>query len=108
MSGIRGIGTSGIDGLPTLVGPDRAPALGGSAAPAAQGGSFAQALGRAVGEVEKLQLQADSEAEKSALGAGNLHETALALEKADVSMRVLTKVRNKVIEAYQEIMRMSV
>lgn len=99
MSGIRGIGVGGLEGLPTLVGPEKAPA---------KGPSFADALGHAVGEVEKLQLQADGEAEKAALGAGNLHETALALEKADVSMRVLTKVRNKVVEAYQEVMRMSV
>ena len=43
-----------------------------------------------------------------ALGGGNLHETALALEKADVALRVLSKVRNKVVEAYQEVMRMGV
>lgn len=102
MSGIRGIGIGigGLDGLPTQVGPAASPAKGPS--------SFADALGNALGEVEKLQLQADQEAEKSAMGAGNLHETALALEKADVSMRVMTKVRNKVVEAYQEVMRMSV
>ncbi|MFT3915804.1 MAG: flagellar hook-basal body complex protein FliE [Anaeromyxobacteraceae bacterium] len=110
MSGIRGIGIGigGLDGLPTQVGPAASPA-GGSAATATKGpSSFADALGNALGEVEKLQLQADQEAEKSAMGAGNLHETALALEKADVSMRVMTKVRNKVVEAYQEVMRMSV
>ncbi len=43
-----------------------------------------------------------------ALGGGNLHETAIALEKADIAMRVATKVRNKLVEAYQEVMRMSV
>jgi len=87
-----------------------APGLEGGARPAAPGGgaSFAQALGSAIGEVERLQLAADGEATKAANGAGNLHETALALEKADVGMRVLTKVRNKIVEAYQEVMRMGV
>jgi len=101
MSGIRGLGIGGgtIEGLPSL---------GEARGPAAKGPSFADALGSAVAEVEKVQLAADSEASRAAGGAGNLHELALALEKADVSMRVLTKVRNKVVEAYQEVMRMSV
>jgi flagellar hook-basal body complex protein FliE len=72
------------------------------------GASFADALGQAIGQAEALQLAADREATASAMGAGNLHETALALEKADVAMRVATKVRNKLVEAYQEVMRMTV
>lgn len=100
MSGIRGIGSGTIEGVPVL------PEVPGPEA--RRGPSFADALGQAVGEVERMQLAADGEAQKTALGAGNLHETALALEKADVAMRVLTRVRNKVVEAYQEIMRMSV
>jgi|SRR6266536_3462741 len=74
----------------------------------AQGGSFADALGQALQSVDKLQLDADKSAEAVAMGGGNLHETALALEKADVAMRVATKVRNKLVDAYQEIMRMNV
>jgi flagellar hook-basal body complex protein FliE len=106
MTGMRGIGSTGIEGLAGL-GPIRGPSPAGEPG-AGEAPSFASALGQAVGEVEKMQLAADGEAQKAAFGAGNLHETALALEKADVSMRVLTKVRNKVVEAYQEIMRMSV
>ena len=85
------------------------PQLDGSprAAPAASGG-FESELGKAISAVDQLQTQADAEAEKVALGGGNLHETALALEKADVAMRLATKVRNKLVEAYQEVMRMSV
>lgn len=77
------------------------------AAPRPAGG-FAQALGEAIARTDALQTGADAEAARSALGAGNLHETALALEKADVAMRVLTKVRNKIVDAYQEVMRMTV
>lgn len=72
------------------------------------GPSFADELGRALSAVDSAQLSADAEAQRAALGAGNIHETAIALEKADVSMRVLTKVRNKLVEAYQEVMRMNV
>ena len=79
----------------------------GAPEPAA-GGRFADALGDALRSDEKLQVDADRSAEAVAMGGGNLHETALALEKADVAMRVATKVRNKLVDAYQEIMRMSV
>jgi flagellar hook-basal body complex protein FliE len=70
--------------------------------------SFGDQLGEALGTVEALQLDGDRQADKLALGAGNLHETALALEKADIAMRVAMKVRNKLVDAYHEVMRMSV
>jgi len=73
-----------------------------------EGAGFASALGDAIQSLDAAQLEADAAARTLANGGGNLHETALALEKADISMRVATKVRNKVIDAYQEIMRMSV
>jgi flagellar hook-basal body complex protein FliE len=69
---------------------------------------FAETLGGALQKVDQLQLDADAQAEKVALGGGNLHEMSIALEKADVSMRLAMKVRNKLVEAYQEIMRMNV
>ncbi len=71
-------------------------------------GGFASELGKALSTVEELQREADREADKLARGAGNLHETALALEKADVALRLVAKVRTKIVEAYQEVMRMPV
>lgn len=72
------------------------------------GPSFSTQLGDAIREVEALQQNADREATKVALGGGNLHETAIALEQADIAMRVATRVRNKLVETYQEVMRMSI
>lgn len=69
---------------------------------------FADALGNALGKVDRMQVEADIQADKVAMGGGNLHEMSLALEKADVSMRLAMKVRQKLVDAYQEIMRMSV
>lgn len=98
-----------MDGIRSVRIGGELPAAGEAGAGGPAGGaSFAQALGHAIGGVEALQLAADGEAAKAASGAGNLHETALALEKADVGMRVLTKVRNKIVEAYQDVMRMGV
>jgi flagellar hook-basal body complex protein FliE len=78
------------------------------AAEAPAQGSFAKDLSSAVGELDKIQTDADQQANLVAQGAGNLHEVAISLEKADVAMRLAMKVRNKVVDAYNEIMRMSV
>ncbi|MDP1824561.1 MAG: flagellar hook-basal body complex protein FliE [Archangium sp.] len=72
------------------------------------GDGFGQTLKSAIEQVDALQGEADLESQKLAGGAGNLHETMLALEKADVAMRVAMKVRNKILDAYNEVMRMPV
>jgi flagellar hook-basal body complex protein FliE len=40
--------------------------------------------------------------------SNNIHETMIAAEKADLSLRLMVQVRNKIIEAYQEVMKMQV
>ena len=72
-------------------------------------GGFSDALFKAVAEVNNLHQNADK-AILNVQGGGtdNLHEAMIALEKADVSFRTMMTVRNKLIEAYQEIMRMQV
>lgn len=71
-------------------------------------GTFGQALADAVARVDQAQLEADQQTQQLAEGGGNLHETMLALEKADVTMKVAVKVRNKIVDAYNEVMRMTV
>lgn len=41
-------------------------------------------------------------------GSADLHDVMIAMEKADISLRLLVQVRNKAVDAYQEIMRMQV
>jgi flagellar hook-basal body complex protein FliE len=69
---------------------------------------FVSELGKAIGEIDKLQNVADVQADAVARGAGNIHEMALALEKADVAMRLAMRVRNKLVDTYNEIMRMGI
>lgn len=69
---------------------------------------FGQELEAAVKKVDDLQVAADVETQKLANGDGNLHETMLALEKADIAMRLAMKVRTKLVEAYNDVMRMTV
>ena len=82
----------------------RAPDRRATAARPASASSWAGA----VQQLDQLHVEADQQANAIANGGGNLHEVALAFEKADVAMRLATKVRNKLVEAYNEIMRMSV
>jgi flagellar hook-basal body complex protein FliE len=70
--------------------------------------SFKSELGKAIGEVDKLQGAADAQADAVAHGAGNIHEMAIALEKADVAMRLAMRVRTKLVDTYNEIMRMGI
>jgi len=78
-----------------------------SPAPKAGSAGFADELGKALQAVDQVQKEGDAQAAQLALGGGNLHETALALETADVAMRTAVKVRNKLVDAYQEVMRMN-
>jgi len=69
--------------------------------------SFAAELKAKLHEVDQSQHQADQAMKDGAVrGAENIHETMIRLEDADLSMRLLMKVRNKALDAYQEIMRM--
>jgi flagellar hook-basal body complex protein FliE len=70
---------------------------------------FGQLMDDMVGKVSELQANADHSIQNLATGQGaGLHEVMLAVEKASVSFQFLTQVRNKAVEAYQEIMRMPV
>ncbi|MBI4526340.1 MAG: flagellar hook-basal body complex protein FliE [Deltaproteobacteria bacterium] len=72
-------------------------------------GSFSTYLNDALGEANDLQQKADQSIRQLVAGGkGDLQETLVALEKADVSFRLMMQVRNKILEAYQEILRMQV
>lgn len=69
--------------------------------------SFVDYLKSTLGEVDGLQKQAAINAEKLALGDQNyLHDTIIAYEKASLALELTVEVRNRIVEAYQEIMRM--
>jgi flagellar hook-basal body complex protein FliE len=57
-------------------------------------------------EVNGQQHQADTQVKQSLLGEGDLHEATMALEKVDLSLRLLVQVRNKLVSAYEELSRM--
>ena len=79
-------------------------------APTAQKGEtrFADFLTQAVETADRQHLAADAKADAAARGEASLHDVAIALEKADIETRLLMRGRNKIVDAYQEIMRMPV
>jgi flagellar hook-basal body complex protein FliE len=70
--------------------------------------SFVERLASAVGEVNSRQSNADAAIEGVIQGEVGLHEGLMAVSRADLSLRLLVQVRGKVLEAYNEIMRMQI
>jgi len=92
------------------ISPISAPILPGAIRPAgetAPGTGFQDVFTSAVGQVETMRQQASASVEKFLSGEGeDLHTVALATQRADLSFEMFQQVRNKVVSAYQEIMKM--
>lgn len=70
---------------------------------------FDHVLGRLVSEVDAKLQTAEVEKKKVMLGeSDNLHQAMLAVGEAGTAFSFLVEVRNKLVESYQEIMRMQV
>ncbi len=88
--------------IPDLLGPG-APAASGIGA----AGSFADAIGAAIANVESTQATAKKVGDELLFaGTGDIHNAALASQRAELSVELFQQVRNKFVSAYQEIMRM--
>lgn len=81
--------------------------IGGQAPASAGGSDFRNVLESAIGEVENARTNANQSVQNFLSGEGDdLHSTVLAVQRADLEFSMLMQVRNKVVSAYQEIMRM--
>jgi len=72
------------------------------------GTSFADALKSAVADANDKVVSADHAVQSLMLGEGSVHQAMIAMQDAQVAMEMVVAVRNKVLEAYQEVMRMPV
>lgn len=71
--------------------------------------TFSSFFKDAINQVNDAQIQSDNLTKKMALGENvELHDVMIASQKASVTLQATMEVRNKVVEAYQEIMRMQV
>ncbi len=91
--------------LPRSIEPITMPA----AAAAAPAGGFHQVLANTLSQVAQSQVSADN-AISSYLAGGDqeLHSTILATQNASLNFELLLQVRNKVVSAYEEVMKMQI
>ena len=86
---------SGLDGL--------------SASPAASPGGFGHMLDGLVSMVGTKEAQANELTKRVLLGeSGQLHQSVIAVQEASTAFSLMVQVRNKLVDSYQELMRMQV
>ncbi len=97
-----------------VTGPGGILPIGPGASPAAktgvtEGKSFQDVLQESIDRVN--QLQKDAEAAQAALASGrtdNVEEVMIAVRKAELAFKTLMQIRNKLIDAYDELQRMRI
>ena len=81
--------------------------IGGASPSSASGSEFRNVLESAIDQVENARSNANQNVQNFLSGEGDdLHSTVLSVQRADLEFQMLMQVRNKVVSAYQEIMRM--
>lgn len=77
--------------------------------PARGGGGFGEVLNKAINKVNAAELKADA-VTRGYLGGEveDLHQVMIAVREAELTMQLALEVRNKFVEAYQEISRIQV
>lgn len=84
-----------------------APGLGSTARPTGPG--FQEMLESAVSQVERSRGEAAHAVEQFLSGeGGELHTALLAVQKAELTLELFLEARNKILQGYQEIMRMQI
>jgi flagellar hook-basal body complex protein FliE len=92
-----------ISSITPIAMPQVAPAVGATGQP----GEFQSALSSAIDSLESLRTNAADSVQKFLTGENEeLHTTILATQKAELAFELGLQVRNKVVDAYQEIMKM--
>jgi flagellar hook-basal body complex protein FliE len=72
-----------------------------------EGGNFMETLQQTMDEVQGAQGDAQNKVSELLNGAGtDLHRAMIAVEKADLSFQLMMQVRNKIVQAYQEVSRL--
>jgi flagellar hook-basal body complex protein FliE len=84
------------------------PSLGGEATATAGNASFADLLEQGVESFLDSQSQAEKLSNDAAMGKADINDVILAVQNADVALQGVVAIRDKVIQAYQDILRMAI
>ena len=83
----------------------------GAAAPAAAAGpmgAFGEGLSKLLASVDSSAGEANSAVTDMIDGTGDVHTAMIALQKADMNLQLTVQIRNKLVQAYQDVMRMTI
>ncbi|MBI5683231.1 MAG: flagellar hook-basal body complex protein FliE [Deltaproteobacteria bacterium] len=97
MDGIKGINNQGSIGQTSLPSNEKTGKV-----------DFSTVLKDAVEKADAVQKEADKTIKEFSAGKVNLHETMIAMEKANLTFQLMLQARNKIVAAYEEIMRTQV
>jgi flagellar hook-basal body complex protein FliE len=84
------------------------PKAGAGGGGAAAGGGFGEALGRLIDGVEQSSANANTAVTGMMEKTGDVHDAMIALQREELSLQLTVQIRNKLVSAYQEIMRMPI
>ena len=98
-----------LTGTPGVTAPGGTTSTSGTASGSQTGGSsFSEALTRLVDSVDDNATQANDAVAGMLNKTGDVHDAMIALQRAEMSLQLTVQIRNKLIQAYQDIMRMPV
>ena len=96
-------------GLTGIAGTDVAGAATDAAGPAKPTSGFGEMLRTKLGALDELQQSGDAASQALATGkTQDVAQSMLAMERANIALELTMTIRNKAIEAYQEVLRMQV
>ncbi|HWE77884.1 MAG TPA: flagellar hook-basal body complex protein FliE [Pseudolabrys sp.] len=84
------------------------PLGGGAAGGADSGTSFASVLKQAIGEVDNIGRHSDAQTRAVAAGKANMVDVVTAVSQTEVAIDAVVAVRDKIISAYEDIMKMPI
>jgi flagellar hook-basal body complex protein FliE len=97
---------SAIGGAPSDLGP---PSVIGTGARAAPGANFGQLVSDGISQVNQQLMTSQVDLQRLATGdVQNLHQVMMGLEETRLSFQLLLQVRNRMLEAYQDVMKMQI
>ncbi|MCC5926865.1 MAG: flagellar hook-basal body complex protein FliE [Bacteroidetes bacterium] len=108
---LTGARLEGINGGPQRIdmGPERMGPLGPRVSGVSGGESFGSMVNRAIQSVDASMKEADKSGQDFIAGrTDNVHDVMINMQRAQLSFQMLVEVRNKAIEAYQELSRMQI
>ena len=97
-----------IDRIASKLAPYTPPAGAASAADPAGAVDFGAALKNVLNAVESSNSTANEAVTNMMDGTGDAHEAMIALQRADMMFQLTVQIRNKVVQAYQDVMRMPI